>query len=459
MAKTKSVTAFWCLCLALVSITLPARTAAAQDALRRRAYFGMAYLALTPEQARAAGVRQDEGVFIRQVLPGGPAERAGVRAGDVVTRLGPQAVTGQRPFADLLRLLYEGEMVEVEVVRDGRRMTLPVAATAPPPERGEGVDVEYTSFTAPGAVRLRAVVISPSGSRRPRLPGLLIVTALVSARLIDTPGYSSTRSLAHAAARAGFRVLRFEARGSGDSEGSDYREAGLHDEVADNVAAFDALRGRPDVDPARVFVYGHSTEGLEAAVLAGRRQVAGIVVSCTIGRTFYERMVDTLRLQGVLAGNAPAEIDGTIARYLTFTAAIASGFSKTDILRRQPGAAGFFNTAGRIMDDRTIEFWRDQMTLNVARTYGAIKAPALILWGESDFLTARACHEHIRDVLVAAGNADVTLVTIPGLDHAYAHAKDFAESHAHYKSGGFVENPAARKAVVAWLQQHVTSAR
>ncbi len=445
---------FTCLFAVLACCALSARHVTPQGDLRKRAYFGMAYLALTQDQAKAAGIPATDGVLVRQVLAGGAAEKAGIRAGDVITRFGTYAVRGDRGFVDLLRVFYEGDKIDVEVVREGKRVNLQMVAIAPPPERAEGLGVEYTHFVAPGGVRLRAVVVSPEGSSGKQLPALLMVNGLISARLMDTPGYSNPRSVAHGVARAGYRVLRFELRGSGDSEGDDYRDTGLFAEVADNLAAFDYLRARKDVDPARVFVYGESTHGLEAAVLAGQRPIAGLITSCTIGRTYYERMAETLRLQGVLAGDPPAEIDATIARYLGFSAAVASGQTKAEILARSPAYASFFNASDRIMDDRTLQFWREQLTLNTAETYAKIKAPVLVLWGESDFLTQRACHEHIRDVLQAAGNKDVTLVTIPGLDHAYAHARDFAESFKNYKTGQFVENPAARIQIVEWLRRH-----
>jgi len=433
--------------------------ASASD-LRARGYFGMACVALTRDESAAAGVDLERGVFVRQVLPAGPAERAGIRQGDVITQMGEHAVTGGAPgFQDLLRLFYEGDRVSVQVARGKARTTLTVDAGAAPREHGDGLDIEYTSFPAaptPGetarSVRLRAVIVSPAGSAGQQLPALLMVTALGSTRLFDMPGYSPTRSLAQTVARAGYRVLRFELRGSGDSEGVDYRTQGFTDEVRDNLAAFDFLRARADVDPKRVFVYGHSTGGMEAALVAAGRPVAGLITSCTIGRTFYERMADTLRMQGVLKGDPPAQIDRTVAEYLEFATAIADGQTHQQLVDRHPDRARFFNEAGRIMDDRTLEFWREQLTLNLAETYSQIKVPVLIIWGESDFLTQRACHEHIRDVLRAAGNTDVELHVLAGVDHAYARAATPAESYATYQTGSLVENPAAAQLVVEWVR-------
>lgn len=47
----------------------------------------------------------------------------------------------------------------------------------------------------------------------------------------------------------------------------------------------------------------------------------------------------------------------------------------------------------------------------------------------------------------------MTLEIIPGIDHAYAQAADFAESHKNYQTGNFVDNPAAKERVVAWLKE------
>lgn len=425
----------------------------AEGELRRHGYFGMAFFKLTKEQSVRTGVPIEGGVFIRQILPGGAAEKAGIKAGDVVTQLGGRAVTGDVGFAGLLRGLYEGDRTELELVREGRPMTVSLVTVAPPQEKGVGLEIQYTHFKS-DSIRLRAVVASPESSRGKRLPALLMVSSLIGRRLIDTPRYDSVRELAHAVARAGFRVLRFEVRGFGDSEGGDYRDTGFYTEVKDNCAAFDALLARADVDPARVFVYGHSTEAMEAAVLATQRPIAGLISSGTIGRTFYERMVETLRLQSTLKGATPSETDQSIIDYIGFTAAVANGWSREQILARNPAYEQYFNSSGRIMDDRNLEFWREQLNLNLAGTYGKVKAPVLLIWGASDFLTQRACHEHIKDVLTSAGNQDVILEIIPGIDHAYAKAENYTESFKNYQTGAFEENTAAREKVLAWLKEH-----
>jgi membrane-associated protease RseP (regulator of RpoE activity) len=83
---------------------------------------------------------RDEGVDVVGVSPGGPAERAGLRAGDVIVAVNGQALkkSGDRSPASQLvafmRTAEAGQSVKVEYVRDGKRQTIEVkAAPAEPP--------------------------------------------------------------------------------------------------------------------------------------------------------------------------------------------------------------------------------------------------------------------------------------------------------------------------------------
>jgi len=412
----------------------------------------MGYRAVT--QADADSLRRAPvGLIVNRVLPNTPAAKAGIQAGDVIRRINADSIRDETHFKSLLRTVYAGDAVTLSVIRDGLPRKILVVSESLPRETCDSLDVEYTSFPIKN-VRLRAVLVSPKHSGHKKLPALLIVSALGSPQLIGTPFYSMTRNLAYAAAAAGFRVLRFELRGCGDSEGEDYREADFDAEVGDNLAALDWLAGRNDVLSECVFVFGHSTGGMEAALLAGRRDLAGLIVSCTVGRTCFERMAETVRLQDEFAGRSAGEIEESVRRILLFATAIARGDSLPDILRSQPAFSEFVNSSGRIMDDRTPAFWRQQLNLNLAETYEHVGEPTLVVYGASDFITSKACHERIRETLSASGNPDVELRVIPTMDHTYAFAEDKKTSFFNYRKRDFRENPDGVKTVVDWLVRH-----
>jgi S1-C subfamily serine protease len=84
-----------------------------------RPKFGINIIDLTPSNASDFGVSIEEGVIVVSVVSGGAAERAGIRANDVITHLDDAVM---RTTSDLIRKVltdYEiGDIVAVTVVRD-----------------------------------------------------------------------------------------------------------------------------------------------------------------------------------------------------------------------------------------------------------------------------------------------------------------------------------------------------
>ncbi len=82
---------------------------------------------------------------------------------------------------------------------------------------------------------------------------------------------------ARALCDAGLNVLRFDFRGSGESEGR-FVEMTVETEITDALAALDVLRAEPTVDANRVAVLGLSLGGLVAACAAARDEVQALVL-------------------------------------------------------------------------------------------------------------------------------------------------------------------------------------
>ncbi len=81
--------------------------------------------AFTPEIAESLGLENAKGALIQQVIEGSAAEKAGIKAGDVVTTVNGKAVTNASELRNTIGLLRIGEKVEIGLIRDGkpRRVT------------------------------------------------------------------------------------------------------------------------------------------------------------------------------------------------------------------------------------------------------------------------------------------------------------------------------------------------
>ena len=78
---------------------------------------------LTPQLGEVFGVKNGEGVLIRSVEKGSPGETAGLRAGDVIVRVGNQPVAGTPDWNRLMREQKAGP-VQLGIMRDKRQQTL-----------------------------------------------------------------------------------------------------------------------------------------------------------------------------------------------------------------------------------------------------------------------------------------------------------------------------------------------
>ena len=95
-----------------------------------RGYMGVAVSELSPDLARGFGLAPGtKGALIQNVVPKGPAAKAGLEAGDLVTRVNGKPVESSGDLTRQVALVPPGEKVEIAVLRKGseKSFTFPVA--------------------------------------------------------------------------------------------------------------------------------------------------------------------------------------------------------------------------------------------------------------------------------------------------------------------------------------------
>ena len=99
-----------------------------------RGYIGATIQTITPDIADSLGLKGRKGALVAEVTAGGPADKAGVKAGDAVLALNGEPLTSS---ADLTRRVGEarpGERLSLQIQRDGRALTLTLVAGERPAE-------------------------------------------------------------------------------------------------------------------------------------------------------------------------------------------------------------------------------------------------------------------------------------------------------------------------------------
>jgi len=90
---------------------------------------------LTPQLGAYFGAPDDGGVLVREVRAGTPAERAGLKAGDVIVKVDGEAVHSLGDLRAELREKSAEKSVTLGILRKGTEMSVPVAIELPrPPE-------------------------------------------------------------------------------------------------------------------------------------------------------------------------------------------------------------------------------------------------------------------------------------------------------------------------------------
>lgn len=102
-----------------------------------RGYMGIVVQELTPELARVFTVPSGKGVLIGDVAPDGPAAKAGMQKGDVVTELNGEPVTGMNDLKLRIARLAPGSTARLKVYRNGQPRELSVTVVQLPEKPSE----------------------------------------------------------------------------------------------------------------------------------------------------------------------------------------------------------------------------------------------------------------------------------------------------------------------------------
>jgi serine protease Do len=92
--------------------------------IRSKAYLGVNLLELDAGLAAYFSVKAGEGVLITRVEKDTPAEKAGLRSGDVIVQMAAKAVKESDDIHEALAALKKGDSLEITVVRHGKKVTL-----------------------------------------------------------------------------------------------------------------------------------------------------------------------------------------------------------------------------------------------------------------------------------------------------------------------------------------------
>ncbi|MFY9825421.1 MAG: PDZ domain-containing protein [Thermoanaerobaculia bacterium] len=146
-----------------------------------RGYLGVGLLDLTPELRTHFGVPEESGVMVAKVDPGSPAEKAGIKVGDILTLIDGKAMKSTWDVMGKIRTYDNNQQVPVEIWRNGKAQT--VSAPIVTRERPE---LDMAPFLGKGEPGERLWLNLDSGEKLLKLKDL---KDLPGGKLLDEDGH------------------------------------------------------------------------------------------------------------------------------------------------------------------------------------------------------------------------------------------------------------------------------
>jgi serine protease Do len=123
--------------------------------------------------ADSFGLERPEGALVAAVVPDGPADKAGLKAGDVIRSVDGHAIVGSGDLPALVGQAKPGQKVEIELWRHGKRESL--SATLGRADDDEAVASSDAGAPAAGRLGLQLRPLEPAERRQAEVDGGLVV--------------------------------------------------------------------------------------------------------------------------------------------------------------------------------------------------------------------------------------------------------------------------------------------
>ncbi|MDT8376450.1 MAG: DegQ family serine endoprotease [Mariprofundaceae bacterium] len=154
----------------------------------QRARLGVMIRDIDKETMKALGLKNRHGALIPQVESGSAADKAGIQAGDVIVRIDEHEIRQAHDLPIRVARHKPGDRVQVEIIRDGKSITIPVVVEAMPEDQvAEGSRQQSSKQAAVHGLSLKALTPEVAESLRVRASQGVVVQQIMR----GSPGFQA----------------------------------------------------------------------------------------------------------------------------------------------------------------------------------------------------------------------------------------------------------------------------
>jgi alpha-beta hydrolase superfamily lysophospholipase len=293
-----------------------------------------------------------------------------------------------------------------------RRSAAP--APTPPPPSFESREVKFDGAN----VSLTGTLLVPKLESGKRAPSVLILPGAGptprDGMTFGTAKQLIYRDLAEYLTERGYVTLRYDKRCVGASQC--VKPKSFDDFVDDARGALDYLRDNPQVDPKRIFIFGHSEGGVIASTIGATDDggLAGVIVAAMPGRTLTKLMREQVRYRMAEAGKSEKEIGDFMAKYERVVNGLVNGvtdFSREPLNEKDPFEALLIDM---IKQHEVVVALLINDPLQIISN---VKPPVLALQGKKDVQVGVKDAQFLEESLTRSQHPDATVVLLDDVDH------------------------------------------
>ena len=360
-----------------------------------------------------------QGVMIQNIDPSSPVSKTTLQIGDCLKSINGQTITDPTVLLFQQREIKEGEEVCLKVDQKGQEIEVSFIPGLVPFEKPAKENInEYNDFSIEG-ICFRSIFTYSKDLKKEKqnLPAILLLPGLGGVPC-DQPGVVNLLwDISQRLAQKGALVMRFDQRGSGDSQGDLYGNIDFFTEIADAQKALEILSSHPLSNQKDLRLVGISLGGIVAPLIAkGDPRVRHITLWGGTARPWVNYALENVLIQAKLR-KAPKEQLMKIHNLscLLWGLLSATDMEGEDLLKGFP-ILRELGLNEKYYNVKILAFWRQLARLNIAEVYEQGVFRLLALRGEFDALSSSG---DLQSILKAAEEAGLKAEgkKIFGVDH------------------------------------------
>jgi serine protease Do len=175
-----------------------------------RGYLGVSIQSVTPEIASSLGIKDGKGALVAEIVPNGPAAKAGFEQGDIVTAINGQAVDDANDLTRKVASVPAGQTAVLTVARQGKPMEVKVTVGNRPdsPQLASNAPSNPLAPSSANAAGLGLSSLTPEAKKNFNISDTVVAGAVITKVDPDSDAADKGLQPGDVVLRVGNRVVR-----------------------------------------------------------------------------------------------------------------------------------------------------------------------------------------------------------------------------------------------------------